>query len=239
MLVTEERHVAEIVAEMPAAARLFERYQIDYCCGGKRPVGEACAEKGVSFDEIRSGLDAIAAPAGPARDWVGTPLRDLIGHIIATHHAYLKEELPRLEQLLTKIVNKKYHHLAPALDVFLRLKAELDPHMHKEEMILFPYIARMEQAHEAGLPVPHPPFGTVANPIRMMEMEHDNAGQALRDLRAATNHYEVPADVCNTYRAVMASLEELEADLHMHIHLENNLLHPRAIALERPGNLPS
>ncbi len=125
MQVSEHKHVAEIVAEMPAAARLFERYKIDYCCGGKRPVGEACAEKGVSLDEIQAGLDAIAAPVDNSRDWSRATLGQLISHILAKHHSFLKEELPRLDQLLTKIVNKRYHHLAPALAIFLRLKAEL------------------------------------------------------------------------------------------------------------------
>ncbi len=216
MHVTEHTHVAEIVAEMPAAARLFQRYKIDYCCGGKRPVGEACAEKGVSLDEIQAGLDAIAAPADDSRDWSSAELSQLISHILAKHHAFLKEELPRLDQLLTKIVNKRYHHLAPALEIFLGLKPASDQHLLKEEMVLFPRIQRLEEVRE---------------PIRMMEMEHDSAGNALRQLRAATNHFEVPEGVCNTYRAVMASLEELEADLHMHIHLENNVLFPRAAAL--------
>jgi regulator of cell morphogenesis and NO signaling len=216
MQVSEHKHVAEIVAEMPAAARLFERYKIDYCCGGKRPVGEACAEKGVSLDEIQAGLDAIAAPVDNSRDWSRATLGQLISHILAKHHSFLKEELPRLDHLLTKIVNKRYHHLAPALAIFLRLKAELDQHLLKEEMVLFPRIQRLED---------------VRDPIRMMEKEHDSAGNALRQLRAATNHFEVPEGVCNTYRAVMASLEELEADLHMHIHLENNVLFPRAAAL--------
>jgi len=214
MYVTEQKHVAEIVAEMPAAARLFERYKIDYCCGGKRPVGEACAEKGISLDEIRAGLEAIAAPVDNSRDWSRAALGELISHIVAKHHSFLKEELPRLDQLLTKIVNKRYHQLAPALEIFLGLKAELDEHLLKEETILFPRIQRLEE---------------VRGPIRMMEMEHDSAGNALRRLRAATNHFEVPEGVCNTYRAVMASLEELEADLHMHIHLENNVLFPRAL----------
>ena len=216
MQVTEHTHVAEIVAEMPAAARLFERYKIDYCCGGKRPVGEDCAEKGVSMDEIQDGLDAIAAPVDNSRDWSRATLGQLISHILAKHHSFLKEELPRLDQLLTKIVNKRYHHLAPALEIFLGLKAELDQHLLKEEIILFPRIQRLE---------------VVRGPIRMMELEHDSAGNALRQLRAATNDFEVPEGVCNTYRAVMASLEELEADLHMHIHLENNVLFPRAAAL--------
>ncbi|MDP2996685.1 MAG: hemerythrin domain-containing protein, partial [Bryobacterales bacterium] len=185
-------------------------------CGGKRPVGEACAEKGISLDEIRAGLDAIAAPVDHSRDWSKATLGQLISHILATHHSFLKEELPRLDQLLTKIVNKRYHHLAPALEIFLGLKAELDQHLLKEEMVLFPRIQRLEE---------------VRDPIRMMELEHDSAGNALRQLRAATNHFEVPEGVCNTYRAVMASLEELEADLHMHIHLENNVLFPRAAAL--------
>ncbi len=168
MQVTEQTHVAEIVAEMPAAARLFERHKIDYCCGGKRPVGEACAEKGISFEEIRSELAVLAARRGPS------------GHDAATYRAFLREELPRLEQLLTKIVNKRYHHLAPALEVFLGLKAGIDQD-------------RME--------------GTA---------------EALGRLRIATNGYDSPEGVCNTYRAVMHSLQELDANLH-----------PRAAALER------
>jgi regulator of cell morphogenesis and NO signaling len=156
MQVSEQTHVAEIVAAMPAAARLFERYKIDYCCGGKRPVIEACVEKGVSFDEICRGLEAIASGDG---------------HSPVAYRDFLAEELPRLELLLTKIVNKRYHHLAPALDVFLDLKAGVDQH------------------------------------------RPEGRAELLGRLRAATGDYGSPEGVCNTYRAVMHSLRELETGL--------------------------
>lgn len=232
--------VSEIAAGSLAAVRVFERLGIDYCCGGKRPLADACRAKGYDpasvADQLASEMQTTAAPA---RDWNTAPLTELIGHIVITHHAYLDRELAPLAVRLEKvhrIYNEKYGPTLTGLpEVFGALRGELEMHLHKEEMILFPYIRACEKSADASAPLPRAPFGTVGNPIAMMESEHDSAGSALAEIRKITANFDVPAHACVTYRSLMAGLRELEEDLHMHIHLENNVLFPRAIALEAAG----
>ncbi|MCE5306222.1 MAG: iron-sulfur cluster repair di-iron protein [Acidobacteriales bacterium] len=240
MLGTQEKTVSEIAAGSLAAVRVFERLGIDYCCGGKRPLAEACREKGYDPAAVLNELDsAAAAGTAPSRDWNQAPLKELVEHIVTTHHAYLNRELAPLSariEKVYKIYNEKYGPTLTGLPaVFFGLRSELEMHMRKEEMILFPAIAAYEVAVEAGSPLPQTPFGTVANPIHMMEAEHDGAGNALADIRRITANYAVPEYACVTYRSLMAGLQELEQDLHLHIHLENNILFPRAITLENSG----
>ena len=230
--------VAEIAAGSLAAVRVFEKLGIDYCCGGKRPLAEICEQKGYDTAEVRRKLDeAINAQATPERDWNTAPLRELIGHIVNTHHEYLRRELPVLSGRLDKVyrVYSEQHPegLTGLPDVFSALRDELESHLMKEEAILFPAVSAYEAAHERREALPRVPFGSVANPIRMMEFEHDNAGDALRQIRAITKDFAVPEYACVTYKALLAGLKELEADLHVHIHLENNILFPRVIGLER------
>jgi regulator of cell morphogenesis and NO signaling len=213
--------VAEIAAGSLAAVRVFERLGIDYCCGGKRPLAEVCSEKGLSSEAVRSELDAaMSANNADSRDWSAAPAGDLIDHILSTHHEYLRRELPTLSARVEK-VHRVYtaKNLAEGVaglpDVFEALRAELESHIVKEEMILFPMI-------RAGIP-------QAANPIRVMEFEHESAGQALARMREITRDYAVPEYACVTYRAMLAGLKELEQDLHLHIHLENNILFPRAL----------
>ena len=218
---TEETTVGEIAAERPAAVRIFEKYDIDYCCGGRIPLGAACAGRGVAPERLIEELDRAAAPsADAAPDWRTASLTDLIDHILTKHHAFLKSELPRLSRLQQKVAaaHGAAHadSLVPLGETFEALREELEAHMMKEEMVLFPMI-------RAG-------NGPVATPIRVMEHEHDSAGRALERMRAVTGNYALPADACNSYRALFAGLQELEADLHQHIHLENNILFPRATA---------
>lgn len=228
--------LAELAAASTAAVRILERYGLDYCCGGARPLEEAAREKGLNAAEVLLEIEKAQPAAGETRDWRTAPLRDLIGHILGTHHEYLKLNLPALSSRMAKVCEvhraKAPEMLAALSETLAGLRAELEDHMHKEEVILFPFIERYGQAAEQGLPVPPVPFGTIANPIRVMEREHDSAGDALRRLRELTGGYELPAWACDTVRALWRGLEELEQDLHMHIHLENNILFPRAIALE-------
>ena len=159
-------------------------------------------------------------------------LADLANHIEQTHHTYLKSELPRLTQVIEKVVNahgKLHPELFELQKVFAGLRAELEPHMFKEEMVLFPAIRKLEQSAER----PMFPFGTVANPIRMMEHEHDNAGDALAKIRALTREFTVPGGACNTYLAMLDGLEYLENDMHQHVHKENNILFPKAVDREQ------
>lgn len=232
--------VGQIAAQSLSAIRVLEDHGIDYCCGGNRALEEVCAEKGLDAGAILSELDQARHEAGAsARDWNNAPAGELIQHILTTHHEYLRRELPRLAQRMaavTKAHGEKHPDVVhPLSNTLAALTAELELHIRKEEMILFPFVERAEAAQMAGLPQMTPPFGTVANPIRMMEHEHDDAGQALAAIRRITGDFTLPADACNTYRALYAGLQELERDLHMHIHLENNILFPKALAMEARG----
>jgi regulator of cell morphogenesis and NO signaling len=226
--------VGQWVAERPNTSRVFESLQIDYCCGGDTPLASACAARHLDPQQILMQLETVSHTTGTEPDdrWLDASLCMLCDHIQQTHHAYLRSELPRLSALIAKVVaaHGKHHvELAEVQQAFCALRAELEPHMFKEEQILFPAIRRLEQSTNA----PFFPFGTVATPIRMMEHEHDHAGDALQHIRRATQDYRVPDDACNTYRAMLAGLETLEQDMHQHIHKENNILFPRAIKIEQ------
>jgi len=237
MLNIQDATVSEIAADSLAAVRVFERLGIDYCCGGKRPLADVCREKGQHLASVQSELEsAMSADTPSARNWSAAPLRELIEHIIGTHHEYLRRELAPLSARLEKVYrvyNERYGDTLIGLpDVFAGLRSELEMHIRKEEAILFPAIAGYEASSIGGTPLPKTLFGSVNGPIRMMEAEHDSAGKALAEIRTITADYAIPDYACITYRSLMAGLQELEQDLHMHIHLENNILFPRAIALE-------
>ena len=240
MNLTSEETVAEIVREHPGAARVFEQLGIDYCCGGKRSLEEACKTANVEPDEALAQLQAAEKRTHlekPGRKWQEEPLSELIAHIVATHHTYTREEIARLAPLFEKVCSvhgKRRPELEKMRESFQGLSHELMLHMMKEERILFPYFVRMEEAVIQSEPVLPAAFVTVKNPIGVMQDEHDSAGQALRALREASAGYVLPADACSSFRALYESLQEFEADLHQHIHLENNVLFPRAIAMERP-----
>jgi regulator of cell morphogenesis and NO signaling len=226
--------VGDWVAQHPRTSRVFERLQIDYCCGGGTSVEQACWDRMLNPQEVLAGLQqAIEADGGVSnQNWATAPLADLCDHIERTHHGYLHSELPRLTEMVSKVISAHgaSHPELPELGrVFAELREELEPHMLKEEHVLFPAIRRIEQT-AAGVDFP---FGTVANPIRAMEKEHDHAGNALAQIRELTRSFAVPDDACHTYRAMLDALRELETDLHQHIHKENNILFPRAIELER------
>ncbi|MCC7173663.1 MAG: iron-sulfur cluster repair di-iron protein [Bryobacterales bacterium] len=240
MLGIQEQTVGQIAASSLAAVKVFERLGIDYCCGGNRPLAEVCQEKGLDPSALQGELEsAMSAASADAEDWSAAPLRELIAHILKTHHEYLKRELGPLGARLDKVYrvyNEKYGPTLTGLpEVYDGLRAELEMHMHKEEMILFPSIGSYEAAAQSGSPLPRTPFGSIANPIRMMEAEHDSAGTALTEIRKITADFAIPDYACVTFRSLMAGLQELERDLHLHIHLENNILFPRAIALEATG----
>jgi regulator of cell morphogenesis and NO signaling len=235
MLTMRDATVSEIAANSLTAVRVFERLGIDYCCGGKRPLADVCRDKGLDVAAVETELvSAAKAMAGAGRDWNAAPLRELIDHIVGTHHEYLKRELGPLAARVEKVhrvYNERYGETLTGLpEVFAGVRSELELHLQKEEMILFPAIAALE----AGSGPSHTCFGSVAQPIRMMEAEHDSAGAALARIRDITSNYAIPEYACVTYRSMIAGLQELEQDLHVHIHLENNILFPRAIALEAP-----
>lgn len=232
---TQQELVGDIAARSLGAVRVFEDHGIDYCCGGQRRLEDACREKGLDPAAILSELQQAAAPAPAETNWTQARLRDLIAHILDKHHEYLRRELPRLSDRMTtvrRVYADRYPNIVnPLARVLAELRDELEMHTRKEEMILFPFVERAEAGAEMGAPVSPPPFGSFANPIAVMENEHEHAGRALAEMRRITSEYRAPEDACNTFRALYAGLEELERDLHMHIHLENNVLFPRAMAL--------
>jgi regulator of cell morphogenesis and NO signaling len=235
MTLNTTKTVRELALEVPNATRVFERLKIDYCCGGGRNIAEACQSVGVRLDELSRLLDEAGAARDISPDFTAGPLSDLIRHILDTHHVYTREESARIQALLEKVCGKhggNHPELAEVRALFLKLDADLQPHMFKEEQILFPYILRLEAARAAGGAPPFAPFGTVNNPVRMMMSEHDTAGDLLRELRAAARDFRAPDDACISFRTLYRALEDFEKDLHQHIHLENNLLFPRAVELE-------
>jgi regulator of cell morphogenesis and NO signaling len=228
--------VREIALSQPSSMRVFEQFGIDYCCGGQKPLAVACSEQDVEVGAVLAALASAASEPGPElTDWSNAPLEDLIHHILAQHHEYVKTELPRLDALAQKVVAQHYTRHAELLNIHLalqKLEQELTPHLMKEEQVLFPYIVNLEHALAVGGAKPQGCFGMVANPIHMMMQEHDGAGELLAELRQLSGHYTPPEDACATFHALYAGLKEFEQDLHRHIHLENNILFPRAIALE-------
>ena len=231
--ITTEITIGEVAVQSPGASRVFERLGLDYCCGGKRGFAAACQAKGLDPAAVLAEIDRENQPSSHAadRDWNVATLSELIDHIVSKHHGFMKTQMPRLDEMLCRIENKhgpKYGELLRPLGATFRaLHEEISHHLMKEEMVLFPLVRGME-AGEAG------PFhcGSVNNPIRVMTAEHDSAGDALETMRRLTHGYQPPADACTTFRAFYAGLEEVERDLHQHMHLENNILFPRAIALE-------
>ena len=236
MTMDTTKTVRELALEMPSATRVFEKLKIDYCCGGGRSINEACKAAGVRMDELTRLLEEAGAKQGDGgRDFQSGPLADLIRHILDTHHVYTREESARIHALLEKVCSKhgdNHPELREVAALFGRLDADLQPHLFKEEQILFPYILRLEEAAARKSPPPFAPFGTVGNPVRMMMFEHDTAGDILRQLRAAALDFNAPEDACTSFRTLYRALEEFEQDLHRHIHLENNVLFPRAVELE-------
>ena len=222
MNVQLDSKIGQIATEHPLATRVFARHGIDFCCGGGRPLAEACADKGLDAGAILQELETELAKS-PEADvrWDTQPLKALIDHIVSTFHEPLREELPRLQAMARKVHEvhgpKDPERLKAILDTVLALQAELMLHMRKEEEILFPMIAAGKGAMAMG-------------PVSVMEAEHDDAGKMLRRLSELTGGYVAPEGACNTWRALWAGLGDLERAMHVHIHLENNILFPRALA---------
>jgi regulator of cell morphogenesis and NO signaling len=227
MSIVTTRTLGDLVAETPGRAAVFDRLGIDYCCHGQRSLEDACATAGLDAGEVAAALDL------PTTDGtVGYPREpgELAEYIERIHHGYLHAELPELDGLLAKVVGVhggRHPELAEVQRLFTELRSDLEPHLVKEERILFPSIRLLAEGTREFA------FGTIANPIRMMANEHDRAGELLADLRRVTDGYTVPADGCASYQSLYERLERVESDTHEHIHLENNVLFPAAEALER------
>jgi regulator of cell morphogenesis and NO signaling len=239
MTITTEKSVRDLALENPASTRVFEKLGIDYCCGGKKSLEEACRAANLNIQQVLASLEQASEPAVATekeQNWDAKPLAALIVHIQNTHHQFTREEIARLGPLFEKVCSvhgAKHPELLQCYGAFQSLAQELSTHLMKEEMVLFPYIARMEAAVAANESRVPAPFGSVQNPVSMMEHEHDSAGNALRIMRQASNGYSTPTDSCISYQTLYKALVAFEADLHQHIHLENNILFPRAVAMEQ------
>lgn len=229
-----EATVREFVLERPAAARVFEALGIDYCCGGNQTLAQACRTANRSPEEVSAALDKVdSLPC--EKDWRNTPLAELAQYIVDRHHSFTRTELARITSLISKVVSahgQNHPELARVQSLFAGLHEELTMHMMKEERVLFSYIIEMEEAARFHRRPPTPMFGTVQNPVAAMIMEHEAAGQALEKIREITNGYAAPPDGCASYQTLFQALPAFSADLHQHIHLENNILFPRSVELE-------
>ncbi len=237
MTLTGTETVRELAIEMPNATRIFEKLKIDYCCGGDQPLNTACAAAGLSVEDVVRMLEEAGKrdENQEAMNFQDAELGNLMRYIVDKHHVFTREEIERLTALIEKVCNAHGHNHPELLNIqslFSELANDLTPHMFKEERILFPYIAELERASSQGRPPMPPPFGTVKNPVRMMMMEHDTAGDILRKIREASANFNTPPDTCISYQTLYRALEAFEQDLHQHIHLENNILFPRAVEIE-------
>jgi regulator of cell morphogenesis and NO signaling len=226
--------VGDIVASDFRAAVVFERFGIDFCCGGRRSLADACRTATADPEAVMRALDDLPASTGGDDDTARWPVDRLIEHIVSTHHAYVRSAMPLIARYLVKLEEAhgvRHPELARVRTYFDQIGRDLDQHMLKEEQVLFPYVAELA-AREGRCGRTRSPFGTVENPIRMMEREHREAADGLRIIRELTASYTAPEDGCTTYAVCMAELAHFETDLHRHVHLENNLLFPRAIQLE-------
>ena len=238
--ITEDTLVRDIVVKHPQTRGVLEQCGVDYCCGGGQPLKGAAAEAGVELDALLARLhEAIETPPAGApaeHGWSQATITELVNHIEARHHAFMKQQLPRLEGILARVL--KAHGarhgamLAELQKVYGGLKAELDLHLLKEEQVLFPYLRGLDAYAQGRGPRPSLCCASVQGPIAQMQAEHENAGEALARMRELTGGYVPPADACPSFHALYEGLAAMEADLHEHIHLENNIVFPRALALE-------
>jgi len=224
-----QQTVGQLVTERPSRSRVFAKHGIDFCCGGGRSLSDACSAKGLEVDALIAELEAAEAPAEGAQNFGEMTLTALTEHLVSTHHAYLKSELPRLRDMVHKVArvhgdkDARLGQLVPVFDAFFM---DMLPHLDKEEMILFPTIRDMEAGRDGGQCFSH-----ISAPISVMESEHDHVGHLLVKMRELCADYVIPEAACNTWRAMLDGLHELETDTHQHVHLENNILHTRALKL--------
>lgn len=228
--------IGDIVAQDFRTAAIFKNYGIDFCCKGGRTIEEACENKKLNADKIYEEIGNLPKNDGGTIDFNSWPLDLLADYVEKTHHRYVEEKTPVLQAFLDKLCKVhggRHPELFEIRDLFEASARDLGAHLKKEELILFPFIKNMVQAQISGSAIQQPPFGTVENPVNMMKHEHTVEGERLRKIAELTDEYNPPADACNTYKVTFSMLQDFENDLHKHIHLENNILFPKAIRLEK------
>ena len=228
--------IGDMVAEDFRTAAVFKKYGIDFCCKGGRTIADACEKKNIDEEKIYQELENIPASGNGNIDFKSWPLDLLADYVEKTHHRYVEEKTPILQQFLDKLCKVHGNHhpeLFEIRDLFDESAKDLGAHMKKEELILFPFIRKMVAAQRSGEELQQPHFGTVENPVNMMQHEHTVEGERFAKIAELTQNYNPPADACNTYRVTFAMLQDFENDLHTHIHLENNILFPKSVKLEK------
>jgi len=232
----DDKTVAEIVTENIKTADVFKKNGIDFCCGGNVKVQEICAKKGVDYSKLKEDILNIGIAPKGSSDFNTWDLDFLTDYIINTHHKYVKEANELIIQYSDKVAKVHGHHFTETIEInklFHEIANELNMHMQKEEQILFPFIKEIAKAKKEGIRLSPPPFGSIQNPINMMEMEHTDAGEILFKIKDLSNNHTPPEGACNTFKALYSKLEEYQNDLFQHIHLENNILFPKAIQYEQ------
>jgi len=230
-----QKKVSELVSENINTAHVFKKHGIDFCCGGGVSIEKACEKNNIELNDVISDLNKVDEKVDKTHAYNDWNLDFLIDHILSTHHAYVRESLPLMVQYADKVASVHGHHYEEVInikDFVHEVYNDLMPHLQKEEMVLFPYIKNMVRTKESGETFNSPPFGSIQNPINMMEVEHDRAGDIFKEIDRLSKNYNPPQEACNTFRALYALLQEFEQDLHQHIHLENNILFPKAISME-------
>ena len=236
MMDIEDKTVAQIVTENIKTADIFKKNGIDFCCGGNIGVQEICKKKGVDFDVVKQEIENLNTTSSGSHDFDSWDLDFLTDYILNTHHKYVAEAKGIIIEYSDKVAKVHGHHYKEVVEInelFHSLSDELTSHMQKEETILFPFIKEMVLVKKNGTQLQAPHFGTIQNPINVMDAEHDGAGDIVKKIAELSNNFTPPEEACNTFRALYASLEEFQNDLFQHIHLENNILFPKAIALEK------
>ncbi|NDP27755.1 MAG: iron-sulfur cluster repair di-iron protein [Flavobacterium sp.] len=237
MNIQENQIIGELVAKDYRTASVFKKYGIDFCCQGNRTINEACEKKNIDSESVVKDLDAIIQAQGEnSTDYKSWPLDLLADYIEKKHHRYVEEKTAEILPYLDKICSvhgERHPELFEIKEHFIATAGELAKHMKKEELILFPFVRKLAKAKHEGAKVNAPQFGTIQNPIEAMMQEHTTEGDRFRKIEELSNNYTPPQDACNTYGVTLGLLKEFEQDLHLHIHLENNILFPKAIELEK------
>ncbi|MDZ7773761.1 MAG: iron-sulfur cluster repair di-iron protein [Balneolaceae bacterium] len=230
-----ERTIGEIVAEDYRAAGAFKKFGLDFCCGGKRTVAEACNKKGVNVKELQQELRTALGRASGDADYASWPADLLVEYIVSMHHRFVREKLPEIEayaRKVAKVHGRSYPALNDMLEIFLQLRDEMTDHLDKEELLLFPYIKQLVEADAKGrTPESTLEGGTPRQAVAMLESEHEEAGRLMAELEEISGGFIPPEDACPTFRVYFHNLEGFRDDLHKHVHLENNILFPRALEL--------
>ena len=236
MLEYKQHTLAAIVADRHQAAAVFEKYQLDFCCRGKRTLQQACEEKQIAVEPVIEELQQVFDTGSAVQDQVVLAMSasQLVDYIVLKHHLYVRQAMPLILQHLERVATKhgdRFPYMQQVLELFTVLQQEMDCHMQKEEQVLFPRIKEVEKAVQQNGPKTALNLGYISQPIHMMETEHEEAGNLMSEIRQWTSDYTPPADACTTFRISMAELRAFEEDLHRHVHLENNVLFPRIVQM--------